>query len=306
VSQTVKTLLLYGQPTLLRIDAHRALRLQFDSADFSFAAQTNSFLLAASEIPEAALNYPIVFVGSEGGACSLAVLVGLTDSRNLFVDGAGRWAAGSYVPAFVRRYPFVLLEEAPDRLSVGFDAGYPGFGEAAGQPLFEDDGKSSPLLEHAIGFLEGFHREMMATRAFADRLQALGLLVPRVVEVSSGPSKAPRVLQGFLAVDPARLAALPAEQLAALAAGPELGWIYLHLNSLRLVNQLAARVDALAAREVFPADAAVAVGTLPTQPLKPVASGADSVAGKPDKAAARTPGGARSRRAVRPEDGAVR
>ena len=56
MSQTVKTLLLYGQPTLLRIDAHRALRLQFDSADFSFAAQTNSFLLAASEIPEVALK----------------------------------------------------------------------------------------------------------------------------------------------------------------------------------------------------------------------------------------------------------
>ncbi|MES2972767.1 MAG: SapC family protein [Pseudomonadota bacterium] len=312
MSQPDRTLLLYQRPTLLRQDQHRNLKLTYDGSDFSFASQANSFLLAATEIPEASLQYPVVFIGKEGGAYSLAVLVGLTDRQNLFVDASGRWAADSYVPAFVRRYPFVLLEEGPDRLSVGFDAAYPGFGDNAEQPLFEDGGAPSPLLQHAIGFLEGFHAEMTLTRTFADRLAALGVLVPRVVEVSSGPRKAPRVLQGFYAVDPGKLAALPAAELAALASGPELSWIYLHLNSLRLVNRLAARVDALGARDVFPADAPVNVGTLPNQQPAAAAAGdapvpaASGKAAKSARPGGRTTAGQRGRRAARPDDGALR
>lgn len=303
MSQPDRTLLLYQRPTLLRQDEHRNLKLSYNASDFSFAAQSNSFLLAASEIPEASLQYPIVFIGKDGGPYSLAVLVGLTDRQNLFVSAQGQWAGDSYVPAFVRRYPFVLLEEAPDNLAVGFDAAYPGFGDSAEQALFDAGGKPSPLLQHAIGFLEGFHAEMTLTRSFAERLAALGLLVPRVVEVSSGPRKAPRVLQGFFAVDPAKLAALPAADLAALAAGPELGWIYLHLNSLRLVNRLAARVDAQAAREVFPADAPVTVGTLPNQ--EPGAAGAAGRA-RPEKSTGRGAGTQRGRRQAKGSDGALR
>lgn len=303
VSQPDRTLLLYQRPALLRQDVHRKLRLTYDAADFSFASQSNSFLLAASEIPEASLQYPVVFIGKEGGAYSLAVLVGLTDRQNLFVDAKGKWAGDTYVPAFVRRYPFVLLEEAPDSLSVGFDAAYPGFSESADEPLFDDSGAPSPLLKHAIGFLEGFHAEMTATREFADRLAALGLLVPRVVEVSSGPRKAPRVLQGFFAVDPEKLASLPAAELAALAAGPQLGWIYLHLNSLKLVSRLAARVDVLGAREVFPADAPVAVGTLPSQ--APVGTSPDEPAAVP-KPAAKPAVSQRGRRQARADRGGLR
>jgi hypothetical protein len=263
VTRPEKTLLLYQQPTLLRNDEHRDLRLAYDPADFSFASQSNSFLLAASEIPEAVLHYPVVFIGSEGGPFSLAVLVGLTDRQNLSVGQDNRWQAGAYVPAFVRRYPFVLLEEAPERLSVGFDAGYPGFGKDKGEPLFDGAGAPSALLQHAIAFLEGFHREMAATQDFASKLAAMDLLVPRVVELSAGPSKAPRTLQGFYAVDADRLAALSPAQLAQLAAGPELSWIYLHLNSLKLVNRLAAGVDARTARASFPEDTPIVVGALP-------------------------------------------
>jgi hypothetical protein len=142
---------------------------------------------------------------------------------------------------------------------------------------------------------------MSATRAFADKLGALGLLVPQVVEVSSGPRKAPRVLQGFFAVDPARLAGLPGATLAELAAGPELGWIYLHLNSLRLVSRLAARVDAMAASAVFPADAPVQVGKLPVEAKKV----ADAKPAAPAARVAAAPRGG-NRRVPRPDGGPTR
>lgn len=279
------------------------MRLSYDSANFSFASEANSFLLAASEIPEASLHYPIVFIGKAGGAFSLAVLVGLTDKQNLFVEPDGKWAVDSYVPAFVRRYPFVLLEEATDQLSVGFDAAYPGFkdsgDDADGDALFAADGAPAPLLKHAISYLEGFHAEMGATRAFADKLGKLGLLTPRVVEVSVGPSRAPRVMQGFFAVDPKKLAALPAAKLAELAAGPELGWIYLHLNSLRLVARLAARVDAAKAKQVFPADAPVNVGTLPNHQPAPISAEPAPARSAPAKAPAAKAPPARSAQRAR-------
>ena len=309
MSQADKTLLLYQRPMLLHQDKHRSLRLTYAGGNFLFAAGSNSFLLAASEIPEAILHYPVVFIGKEGDAYSLAALTGLMDRQNLFVDAGGKWAPDTYVPAFVRRYPFVLLEEGPDHLSVGYDAAYTGFSESDGDPLFEADGSSSPLLKHAIGFLEGFHSEMTATRAFADKLGALGLLVPRIVEVSSGPRKAPRVLQGFFAVDPDRLAALPAANLAELAAGPELGWIYLHLNSLRLVSRLAARVDAMSASAVFPADAPVHVGKLPVEARAAAAAVANKPAdAKPAVPASRGAAAPRggNRRVPRPDGGATR
>ena len=52
------------------------------------------------------------------------------------------------------------------------------------------------MLKQALDFLGAYQGEIRRTRMFVERLQALGLRIPRVLEVIR-PNEQPLVLQGF-------------------------------------------------------------------------------------------------------------
>jgi hypothetical protein len=255
------TLLFYQKPVQLNVDVHKTARLGALSGDFGFARTTNSIPLAAVEFFDTAREYPIAFTGKEGGALFPIALMGVRQNENLFVSADGKWE-GRYIPAFVRRYPFVLAEkENAEDFNVYLDESYAGFGAADGERLFTDSGEHTPLLKQALEFLSTYQGEIKRTRLFVERLQALDLLISRVLEVVRN-NEAPLVLQGFSVVDEGRLMALGDAQLLELARSGLLAWIYAHLMSLGSVPELAKRLDARMA---------VATGT-------PAAPAADSVA----------------------------
>src|SRR3954469_11926599 len=97
----------YEKPVLLDRDRHRKRRVK-PSSSFAFARKANSLYLAGVEFNEACKEYAIVFTRLAGGVAPVAVL-GLRNQENLYIDADNRWAA-AYIPAFVRRYPFVLAE----------------------------------------------------------------------------------------------------------------------------------------------------------------------------------------------------
>ena len=246
-----KTLLIYDRPVALNRERHRHVHVAQGSLDMRFASGTNSFLLAATELADAAVNYPSVFVGQPEGPFTLAVLVGLSDGVNLFVDAQGHWEPDTYVPAFVRRYPFVLAQSeagSDDSLSVCIDeafAGLSGLGSEApapgSQPLFTPEGNNSPFLDSAVGYLEQFNMQMKRTRAFATELADFGLLQKQVVEVKRAGKTA--ALEGLYVVSEERLNNLKANQIKRLAEKGYLGWVYAHLLSLRRVQHLASMED---------------------------------------------------------------
>lgn len=241
----MKTLLIYDKLVTLHRDAHRHLRLDLAAQQpFSFARETNSVLLAAAELPQAALDFPCVFIETAGHH-TLAALVGLRDRENLFVDGEARWARGSYVPAFIRRYPFVLAEDEsqPQEFTVCVDQAYAGLNAESGQPLFDESGRESPWLQQVMQFLVGFRQEMTATREFADALAQAQLLQPRSIEYMLAGDAQKQTLGGFQVVDEERLRALPAETLQQWLQRGWLGLIYAHLLSLNQVQRLALRLD---------------------------------------------------------------
>src|SRR3954471_5557872 len=98
----------YEKPVLLDRDKHRRRKVQ-PSADFGFARKANSLYLAAVEFSEAFKEYPILFTRGGNGHIVPVAMLGLRARENLFVDAEGRWL-GNYIPAFVRRYPFVLAD----------------------------------------------------------------------------------------------------------------------------------------------------------------------------------------------------
>lgn len=246
----MKTMLFYEKPVILNREAHKTLRLS-GPADFRFAADTNSVPLAGAEIYDAAMHYPIVFAGPQESDLMPVALLGLQQNRNLFVGGDGRWEGG-YLPAFVRGYPFLLArgdapEEGQGEFLVCIDEAYPGLGSEAGEPLFDEDGKETPVLQRSLDLLLDLQGQMRRTRDFVERLQQLNLLKEMTLQVLPEGGD-PLVLQGMRVVDEQRLQALDAAEVEALFRNGELGWIYAHLLSLRNVGALSRRLGTTAAR----------------------------------------------------------
>ena len=88
-------MMFYERPVALNRERHRSLRLAPAANHYAFAAGTNAVPIASSEFAEAARDYPIVFVGQDGGPFNVAALVGLRDRQNLMVDAQGQWAAAT-------------------------------------------------------------------------------------------------------------------------------------------------------------------------------------------------------------------
>src|SRR3954470_607103 len=120
----MKTALLYERPVALSRDAHRHLRLVSSKASFSYARATNCVPLACSEFSLAATQYPIVFSADKDDERVPVALLGIRENENLFVSADGAWQAG-YIPAFVRRYPFLLAaRDEPRNFTICVDEAY--------------------------------------------------------------------------------------------------------------------------------------------------------------------------------------
>ncbi|RYX90328.1 MAG: SapC family protein [Comamonadaceae bacterium] len=235
-------LIFYERAIALNRERHQKLKIQPKADHFSFAKSTNSVLVAASEFAAASREYPVVFVGQEGGPFTLAALVGLNDKENVMVGGDGRWEPDTYIPAFIRRYPFVLAgPEGAEELTVCIDEAYDGLGEDKGEALFNADGTETTYLKNVIEFLVLFHADMKRTAAFAAKMNELGLLTAKVVTFEREGVK--KTLEGAWIIDEAKLGTLSDAQLLELVKSGYFGWIYAHLMSLNNLARIAKRMD---------------------------------------------------------------
>lgn len=227
--------LFYKEPEPLSSERHATWRLL--DGDVTFAAETAFIPILAAEIPPAARDYPIVFTADT--TTPIAVL-GL-DRTNLFVEG-GRWDETSYVPAYVRRYPFAFMAtRAPDGFCLAIDAASARVireGEA-GAALFEGGGPSGQTRQ-AMEFCTAFGRDAVATEAFTRALKAHDILIDRRADATL-PDGRKFGLQGFQIVDREKLAALDDVVVLAWHRAGYLPLIYFHLASLDRFTVLLAR-----------------------------------------------------------------
>lgn len=235
-------LLFYEQAVPLSAEKHKNWGLD-PASDYSFARQVNSVPMTAVEFPRAALEYALVFAGNEAGVMP-AVVLGIEDRKNLYVEPSGRWT-GRYVPAFVRRYPFVFSSTDGASFTLCIDSSFKGWNqEGKGQRLFDGSGKRTEYLENILKFLQQYQVEFQRTQRFCNKLKELDLLEPVHAQFTT-PGGERRSMSGFMAVSRDKLKKLPAETLAQLAASDELELVYLHLQSLNhfegLLGQAARR-----------------------------------------------------------------
>jgi hypothetical protein len=222
----------YRRPRPLNSELDRGKSLCL-APDHGFARFTNSIVLNGGEFPSAMRCYPIVFSLAE--PASAVAVVGLADNENLFVDAEGKWAADLYVPAYVRRYPFILMEQqggTPERgeLILCYDEESGLLVDGGERPLF-DGAEPAKLLHDAIAFCREFHAQHLATTAFVRALAAHGLLVRNEARVVLDAGKQ-MTLRGFEIVDETKFNALPDEVFLDWRRRGWLHLVYCHLMSM--------------------------------------------------------------------------
>jgi hypothetical protein len=209
-------------------------------SSFAFARQANSLYLAGAEFNEACKEYAIVFTRAQNGQVIPVVVLGLRSQENLFLDAQGRWQA-RYVPAYVRRYPFVLAQLPGQDMAVCIDEAYPGLGETEGEALFDEQGQETPFLKNALEFLTQYQRDYQRTEAFCQRLQEAGLLTEMNAQAKLADGRSFTV-NGLLVVDEKKLRALPDASVLALFRSGELHLVAMHLVSLSNLQNLVERL----------------------------------------------------------------
>jgi hypothetical protein len=268
--------LYYEKPALLNRDKHRGRRIQ-PAAGFGFARNANSLYLAGVEFTEACKEYAIVFTKQAGGKVAPVVVLGLRNRENLFVDEQERWTA-AYIPAFVRRYPFVLAELPGEQMGVCIDEAFPGLNEKEGEALFDEQGGNTQFLQNALDFLQRYQLEYLRTENFCNRLAEAGLLVEMSAKADLVDGRSFTVA-GLMVVDEKKLGELPDDQALALFRTGELHLVSMHLLSLSNLSKLVDRMAQRAAAEGAGKGAAPAPAAAKT-PAPAVAKAAGTKAAK--------------------------
>lgn len=230
----------YREPMPLDRAVHQQLRLQ-PIREVGFAAKSAAVPLVFTEFAESCLEYPIVFVKSGEVWTALAV-TGFSEGENLFVDDKLQWL-GRYVPASIRRYPFVLAQRNDGQLGVCIDRACEQVvdsAEATGERLFEDSGEPTALMQNYMKMLFDYQAQVDQTSAFIARLAEAKMLTEARLEVSL-PDGRRAGLQGAWMVSEAQLRTLPDETSAAWFRSGELALVYSHLISLRNLGALLQR-----------------------------------------------------------------
>jgi hypothetical protein len=255
-----KQLLIYESAVPVSASQHAQVSLE-PAADYAFSAGINAVPLMTVEFLNAAAEYAIVF--SPAGVDGIpAVVLGVRDDLNLYLSSDRRWQA-QYIPAFIRRYPFVLSNSEDGKtLTLCIDESHPGVNrEGRGEPLFGDDHKPTPYVERVLKFLQEYQAHFERTQQFGRRIKHLGLLEQMQAQVTT-PKGETLSLNGFLGVNRDKLRRLDGDALATLAKTDELELLYLQLHSMRNFNDVKDRLIGALKEDTMSAATAPGVDTV--------------------------------------------
>jgi hypothetical protein len=235
--------LFYQKPAALEKSRH-AMAAVVTEPDLRFARATNSVTINALEFIEAAKHYPIVFTATDEPT-PLAILG--FEKENYFVDEAGKWREGSYVPAYVRQYPFIFFEHAEEKKFIlcidEKSSQFRSQGASGAVKLFNEDGSPSPLTNQALEFCTSYYRHHAITLNFTAALLKYKLLVPYQSQVTLKSGRKAG-LSGFSMIDEKMFNALSDEVFLEFRSKGWLPFIYLALASASNWNRLSALAEA--------------------------------------------------------------
>ncbi len=214
--------LFFTKPAVINPTRHGKAGL-IPNQPLNFARTTNSIPLNVTEFIEAAKFYPIVYTTGEQ-IIPLAI-TGL-EKQNYFITKDGNWQSSVYVPAYVRKYPFVFLEDKEkNQLTLCIDEDAPQFAmdldKKEGIRLFDGE-KPTEFTNNALKFCGAYQEEFRLTQNFTNLLKELDLLSPNQTNAELRASGRKISLGGFQLVDQEKFGKLPDAKILELH---KQGWL---------------------------------------------------------------------------------
>jgi len=227
-----------SQHVLLNNIDHKDLRV--DTAHRAALGDDVMFALTfPAELRNVQACYPIVFRKTAEGAFQPIALFGFQDGRNLFLR-QDRWDA-TYVPLAIERQPFLIGRDG-EELMVHIDLDNPRMHTGQGEPLFRDQGGTTPFLDRITSVLLTLHEGLASVPAFVDALLQHELLESFALDVELDDGSLNRMV-GFYTINEERLRALDGAALQSLHQAGFLEPVYMVVASVSRFRDLIDRMN---------------------------------------------------------------
>ena len=205
--------------------------------DFLYSKELMNAPIALSEFFEACKNYPILFTKDKDEKWFATILLGYKQGENLFVDEKGAWKELHYIPAFIRSYPFVLVnQENKKEMVFAVEGDYLNEKESS-KKLFDKDGENSEFLNGVITFLNQFYADSLATADFIKQLDDWELLEEKIVNITNKKEEK-FSLGGFFIINEEKLKHLSKKKKDDICEKNAYSLITAHLISLSNIQKL--------------------------------------------------------------------
>jgi hypothetical protein len=233
--------LFYNALEPLSSEAHANFKMR-QLTQAKYLVGQHAIPITVDEFPLVQRHMPIVF--TDGDDALPLALMGLNEGINVFIDQDGTLTENQmYVPAYIRRYPFMLARLRPgaEELSLCFDPTADGIGASEdGQALFED-GQPSEVTKSILQFNESFEQAGARTAQFMRDLVEMDLLMDGETTITADGVEQPFIYRGFKIVNEEKLSELRGDQLRKIHKNGMLPLIYAHLFSISLMREIFSR-----------------------------------------------------------------
>jgi len=249
-AQVAGNVMFYTKPEPLNKEAHGKFGVKGVAKPFEFMSKQHFIPLTAQEFGAASSSYPVVFAGDDRTPIAI---MGIRPEENLFVKEDGQFETDYYMPAFARRYPFVLANDNDNKrrlLCVDMAADCV-TNKKPDQPFFDGE-NASVFTQDAIKFLEEFEQNRIFTDHMVARFKELDLFEMKDMHfqgqnADGSPAERQKIAEYFAVTDE-RLRALDEKIIKELNDNGMLAAAYAHMFSLanwqRLVNMTLRRAAA--------------------------------------------------------------
>lgn len=206
--------------------------------NFLFAKKQINVPITIAEFFEACKNYPIFFTKDKDNTWFASVMLGYKENENIFVDEKGNWEKLHYIPAFVRRYPFVFVtQDNKDEVLLALDKEYLIDSKNNEQRKLFNEDKNSEFLNSVLNFLNKFNNDSKITTNFIKQLDEWELLEEKTATITIS-NKEQYNLKGLFIVNEEKLKHLSKKRKEELCSKDMIPLITAHLISLSNIQKL--------------------------------------------------------------------